>query len=158
MNVSILQKLVFPGTCTVLLNECVCLYWREVYNILKECKRLEHLALSFITRPGDMSDFRGLNICHLRYIDLSNSNLTYSFFEQGASSCKFLTVFVIQNSRGISQHTFNTSHIKQHMQLKILNVAHVPEALSLECILNMLEYSKSTVSIDIHGYPWQPFV
>ena len=26
VNVSILQKLVFPRTCTVLLNECVCLY------------------------------------------------------------------------------------------------------------------------------------
>ena len=60
-------------------------------------------------------------------------------------------MFVIQNSRGISQHTFNTSHFKQHTRLKILNITHVPEALSLECVLSMLEYSKSTVCIDIHG-------
>ena len=86
VNVSILQKLVFPGTCTVLLSECICLYWRELYNVLKECKRLERLALSFITGPGDTIDFRGLNICHLRYIDLNNCNLTDSLFELVASS------------------------------------------------------------------------
>jgi len=58
---------------------------------------------------------------------------------------------MIQNSRGVSQHTLNTAHFKHHSQLKIFNVAHVPEALSLECILNLLEYANSTVCIDIRG-------
>ena len=59
---------------------------------------------------------------------------------------------MIQNSSSISQDALNSVHFNQHSRSKIFNVAHVPVALSLECILSLLGYANSTVyTIDILG-------
>lgn len=155
VTLSTLEGIVFPGTRQVLLNECVYLNWREVEVILRRCKRLNSLALSFMSYTEGQCrhtiNIDQLNISHLQYLDLSNCTLTDSLYELVASTCENLSVFLLQNSKGISRNTFMSQHFKQQKQLKILNIAYVPEALSLPSVLSILGYSNSMVCLDIRG-------
>ena len=105
----------YPGSTKVLLDECCYLNWQELSCILKTCKRLEVLSLSWIGYLGSHSvqlDFQELNINSLCYLNVSHCLLSDREFKDIASNCKRLSVLILQCCTGISRETFESSSFK----------------------------------------------
>jgi len=148
-----LEDFVFPGTRSVLLNECLLLKWDDIKIVLKRCRHLQELTLSYISLNGTCTIcFTDLNIRFLHYLDVSNCILAESLYELVASTCEVLNIFLLQCSTGISENTFKCSQFKQHRNIKVVDVAYIREALSFSCILEMLKYNNNTVLLDIRGH------
>lgn len=151
----VLETYVFPGSTKVLLDECCYLKWEDLCVILKQCKRLEVLSLSWIgfdEAPVPLELITELKISQLRYLNLSHCTLSDKLFNAIALKCEVLSVLILQDSRGISQEAFKTSCFKSHRYLELINVAYITEALAFSCVLDLLEYNNCTVQLDIRGH------
>jgi len=146
----VLTKFIYPGTTIVLLNECCYLEWEDLKVILKKCKNIHVLSLSWIAQKCQL-DITELRISQLRYLNLSSCLLSDKQFHE-ILKCKSLSVLILQASKGISKEAFESSCFKSHHHLRLLNVAYVPEALELSTVWHLLQHSNNTVKLDITGH------
>lgn len=146
----VLTKFIYPGTTIVLLNECCYLEWEDLKVILKKCKNIHVLSLSWIEQKCQL-DITELRISQLRYLNLSSCLLSDKQFHE-ILKCKSLSVLILQASKGISKEAFESSCFKSHHHLRLLNVAYVPEALELSTVWHLLQHSNNTVKLDITGH------
>ena len=108
----VLDNYIYPGTTTILLDECCYLEWNDLKVILKKCKRIDVLSLSWIgcfnekLVPLDIAELR---ISELHYLNLSHCLLPDKQFHEIALRCEVLSVLILQASRGISKEAFESS-------------------------------------------------
>ena len=144
----VLEKFIYPGTTTVLLNECCYLQWEDLKVILKKCKRIHVLSLPWI----GYLDITELRTSQLQYLTLSQCLLSDKQFHEIALKCKRLSILILHVSRGISKEAFESSCFKSHHHLRLMNVPYVPEALKLSTVSHLLQYSNNIVKLVITGH------
>ena len=157
LSLKVLETFVFPATRKLFVDECHVLKWRDICLTLKQCRKLEVLSLSWIGYVNEPQiaiplDFVKLKIGHLRYLNVSYCTLSDRFFEDIATNCPHLSVFILLGSCGISEEAFKSSTFKSHTSLKLINVAYVTNALRLSCVLGLLEYRNNSVLLDVTGH------
>lgn len=91
------------------------------------------------------------NIKHggLRYLDLSHCKVADLLSSKLPSKCPLLKILLLQDCQDITERAYITSHFKVHGSLKVVNVAHSREALSMQCLIELLKYTNGKVLIDI---------
>lgn len=137
------------------LSECHNLEWKDPCHISGRCRKLEVLVLAWIgyrkqtAVPAHFTEV--FNIGYLCFLQLSHCKVTSSLFGMLPLKCPILEMLFIDNCHEISLESCEISPFKQHEHLKLLCVAH-NRALSVNCVLELLKYTKSKVLLDIRGH------
>ena len=79
--------------------------------ILKQCKKIEVLLLSWIgfnKAPVPLDLITKLTMSWLHFQNLSHCILSDRLFDEIALKCQILSVLILQNSKGTSQEAFKT--------------------------------------------------
>ena len=137
-----------------MLSECCFLEWEKLCSVLRRCKKIEVLIVPWIgySRRIVVPDFtQTLNICHLRFLELSHCRVTDLLFNQLPSKCPLLKFFLLQDCHEITKEAYINSQFKTHGCLALINVAGNREALSVNCVIELLKYSHHKIMVDIRG-------
>ena len=102
--------------------------------------------------PVDITE--RLNMKYLTYLNISHCNIGGYLYGKLPAVCPSLAILIMSSSHAVSHQDFWCSGFKNHGSLKLLNIAYcldTDEIENMETILEVLQYNKGTVRLDITG-------
>lgn len=118
-------------------------------------EREKFFWVSAITWMGEIfatfyADAEALKFWFWLGLDKGNK-LFLSLFGLLPLKCSILEILLIDDCQEISRESYKISPFKQHNNLQLSCVAHNPEALFPDYVIEMLKYANRKVIIDIRG-------